>query len=263
MDAKSNSSEAADSAQPQFVVTKLAAADEFSNTYRCVFEEQKCYVRVFDQLLARGEKLLETLIGHLDALKQIDSPHLAPIINYNLSGNDFYLFYTVPHHCSMKSLFKKGFTNDQALEYIQLISEAFQHVHRQGVILANIKSSTVYIEGGRAVFADPAISWLVASRLHRLQPSIDFCNNQLYAAPELLLNKRATLQSDTYSLGCLFHQIQYGSKSLRNRSLGAVEGLRPLPAEMKQCIKEMMSSEASKRPDSLNLVHLLSSHKAS
>jgi len=120
----------------------------------------------------------------------------------------------------------------EAKEIAQQICAGLAQAHSQGVIHGDLKSGNVLLaktkggglravitDFGLAKFADPDGSNLMSGR----GGTID------YMAPELLLGERATIASDVYALGVLFHVMLTGHTPKRIDSGKDVLQTPPVP----------------------------------
>ncbi len=105
------------------------------------------------------------------------------------------------------------------------LSGAVQAVHISGLLHRDIKAHNVMLaDDGRVVLMD-----FGAGRELAAGAAPDLTGTPLYAAPEVLANRPATVQSDVYSLGVLCFHLLSGSYPVQGRTLDEIRAAHATP----------------------------------
>lgn len=112
---------------------------------------------------------------------------------------------------SLKDVLKTrgSFTQTEAVDIINQLSDALYHAHEHGIIHRDIKPQNVMIKNdGSIKLGDFGIA-LVNDAPHLTQKDI-VIGSVHYMAPEIAEGRSATVQSDIYSLGITFFELLTG-----------------------------------------------------
>lgn len=102
-----------------------------------------------------------------------------------------------------------NFTQSEAIDIINQLSDALLHAHEHGIIHRDVKPQNVMIKNdGSIKLGDFGIA-LVNDAPHLTQKDI-VVGSVHYMAPEVAEGKSATIQSDVYSLGVTFFELITG-----------------------------------------------------
>jgi Protein kinase domain len=127
---------------------------------------------------------------------------------------------------------------DKALDIARQICAGLAAAHDCGVLHRDLKPANVMLDGrGRVRITDFGL----AVALEAVGLEADLSGTPAYMAPEQLAGKSASVQSDIYSLGLMFHELYTGKRAY---TAGSFEELRirkaqempPAPSEL---IKDM------------------------
>lgn len=144
------------------------------------------------------------------------------------------------------------------------IAATLADVHRVDVIHRDIKPENVMlVSGGLVKVLDFGIAILKgAGALPRLTQLDRTVGTPPYMSPEQSIDQSVGPRSDTYSLGCLFHELLTGhrpytegsGRSYREQHLFApipsVRGLRPdVPSNVDELVSAMLAKRPEDRPD--------------
>jgi hypothetical protein len=127
---------------------------------------------------------------------------------------------------------------DKALDIARQICAGLTAAHDRGVLHRDLKPANVMLDGrGRVRITDFGL----AVALDAVGLEADLSGTPAYMAPEQLAGKGASIRSDIYSLGLVFHELYTGKRAY---TAGSLEELRvrkaqempPAPSEL---IKDM------------------------
>ena len=110
-----------------------------------------------------------------------------------------------------------NFTQSEAIDIINQLSDALLHAHQHGIIHRDVKPQNVMIKNdGSIKLGDFGIA-LVNDAPHLTQKDI-VVGSVHYMAPEVAEGKSATIQSDVYSLGVTFFELLTGKLPFTDRN---------------------------------------------
>jgi serine/threonine protein kinase len=140
----------------------------------------------------------------------LESPHVVRILDHGQDGDQHFLVTEYVEGKTLAQLLQERgrLSADEALSITTQVAEALQAAHRAGVTHGDIKPGNVIIaEDGTAKVSDFGIAKALWD-LARSQRSL-FRATPEYAAPELLQG-RADIRSDIYSLGVVLYEMLSG-----------------------------------------------------
>ena len=250
--------------QGDYILQQCKANDEFSETYLAVnklAEGRLCRLRVFNDLVTLDESLLTQLKEKVKTLHDLKLSSLVEIYGYGQHQGKFYI-ESAPLGKSLKGrMNREKLTRVQSYNYSLKIAESLSELFTNNLTHGNLKSSTINLDKESNLWLyDSAISWFVASEVAKKQEGLNPINNMFYAAPELILNREVTQESDIYALGVLFYEIFTKQKPFNgtlNEVLEDHKNLQPksmmekassIPVELDRLVLSMLDKAAEKRP---------------
>jgi ankyrin repeat protein/serine/threonine protein kinase len=127
---------------------------------------------------------------------------------------------------------------------------ALEHVHRMGVVHADVKPENVFVSGdGSAKLGDFDVSHDDTTRLTMVTTLVGFTPH--YAAPELLRGAAASKASDLFAFGATLHDIVLGDRRLQRPCVvDALAAHEPVDGEraLRELAGALLHDAAERRP---------------
>lgn len=258
---------------PYRVLQKLGSGG-MGNVYLGEHEEsgRQAAVKVLSASLARESGFVERFNREVDAMHKLDNPHIVEFYESGVDGESyFYAMEYVPGETLMNIIHReKRIPWQRALEIAMQVCQALKSAHDTGIIHRDLKPSNLMVTpDGTVKLTDFGVAQVFASQ--RLTVTGGIIGTAEYMSPEQAQGKRATKQSDLYSLGAVLYTIITGRVPFSGKTMVEVIqkhkfGLfdRPrlivpdLPIRVEETICRLLEKEPEKRfPDALVLLRHL------
>jgi serine/threonine protein kinase len=189
----------------------------------------------------------------LESIKELKHPYLLQTQASFLYGN--YLFVVMELAAgSLAELLKKnpnGLPIAELLRYVKEAAEALDYMHSQNVHHRDIKPANLLYLQGHVKVADFGLA-----RVMERSTNASLAGTYAYMAPEVV-QKRASLHSDQYSLAMTYAHLRLGRHPLPLndvyalfRNIGKPVPLEPLPTAEQAVLHRALDSDPSKRHQS-------------
>lgn len=176
-----------------------------------IYEARDTYCRKKVALKVIKEELCDDLF-ELDRFKNearyvanFDHNHIIKIYNVGKYKQNFFISYEFLDGKTLKDfLDERGqLTSIEAINYMLQILDATKHIHDRGVIHNDLKPDNM------SIFYDGNIKILDFGIATHIDEEMDQKANAsiAYAAPEVLKNRKYSIQSDIYSLGIILYEL--------------------------------------------------------
>jgi eukaryotic-like serine/threonine-protein kinase len=191
--------------------------------------------RAWDTRLDRevALKLLDADRGHDDStassiieegrlLARVHHPNIVTIYGAEQIDDRIGLWMELVRGRTLKQLVDDGkvFSEFEAVRIGAELCLAVAAVHEAGLLHRDVKAQNVMLaDGGRIVLMDFGTGRELADH-----STTDLAGTPLYLAPEILVGREATVQSDVYSLGVLLYHLVTGSFPIVGQSVREVRG---------------------------------------
>ena len=176
-----------------------------------IYEARDTYCRKKVALKVIKEELCDDLF-ELDRFKNearyvanFDHNHIIKIYNVGKYKQNFFISYEFLDGKTLKDfLDERGqLTSIEAINYMLQILEATKHIHDRGVIHNDLKpdNMTIFYDGNIKILDFGIATHIDEEMDQKANASI------AYAAPEVLKNRKYSIQSDIYSLGIILYEL--------------------------------------------------------
>ena len=194
----------------RFIVTKYLGAGGAGEIY----EANDTYTRKSVAIKILQEKYL----GDFEELNRFENearfasmffhPHIIKIYNFDYYNRIPFISYELMRGKTLKDyLDERGALSiDEALDDMLQIVDGVKHIHSRGISHNDLKPDNLFIHfDGSVKISDFGI----ASHFNDPKPET-LKASVVYAAPEVLVDKEYSAQSDIYSLGIIFYELLTG-----------------------------------------------------
>jgi serine/threonine-protein kinase len=229
-------------------------------------------VKVLTASLAREPGFVERFNREIEAMQKLDNPHIVKLFGSGVDGESYY--YAMEHIPgeTLLSLMRreKRLAWRRAIDIAIQVCRALKSAHDTGIIHRDLKPSNLLVTNdGFIKLTDFGVAQVFAGG--RLTVTGGIIGTAEYMSPEQAQGKRASKQSDLYSLGALLYAMVTGRTPFSGST--AVEviqkhkfGLfdRPslftpeLPQRVEETICKLLEKDPAKRfPDAFVLLRHL------
>jgi len=159
-----------------------------------------------EYILKRFKKQNGRSSKEIEAIKQLDHPNIAKIIDYSLEDPPFYVTEYFPKTLSDIAPLKI----QDALDIVEKISTAIDYAHTNGVIHRDIKPDNILIkENNEPIIIDFGLCYFVDVTANRITKTMEQVGSRFYMAPELENGRADNIGSavDSYAIGKLLYFI--------------------------------------------------------
>lgn len=229
---------------------------------------ERAAVKVLTASLAREPGFVDRFGREIDAMRKLKNAHIVQLLDSGVDGENYYYAMDYVEGETLLALLRREKRLDwrRALDYAMQVCQALKSAHDTGIIHRDLKPSNLMVTPeGMIKLTDFGVAQVFASQ--RLTVTGGIIGTAEYMSPEQAQGKRATKQSDLYSLGAVLYAMITGRTPFSGST--AVEviqkhkfGLfdRPrlfvpnLPERVDDTICKLLEKDPAKRfPDALVL----------
>jgi len=219
-------------------------------------DKQQVVLKILNATAGLDEILLQRFVQEFDIISSIDHPNVVKIYDRGFSDRHAYIAMEYFPNGSLAEVIAQGLSGRQALSLLAQAASALREVHGRGVIHRDIKPGNLMARAdGSIVLADFGIAKRLGNDLGHTRHG-ELYGTPYYVSPEQIEGSPATMQSDIYSLGIIFHEMLTGKRPFDAESVSGLIALhvsapRPkLPdglAEYQGLLDRMMAVDPSNR----------------
>ncbi|MCS6834789.1 MAG: serine/threonine protein kinase [Anaerolineae bacterium] len=170
------------------------------------------------------EKIIAQSRDEMARLRDLDVPHLLPLLDFGSTEDEVYLVLDYQHGSTLQERFEQRRASGELPsvgEVSRLIfdlSEALMGLHRVGIVHGQLEPRVVLFDArGRMFLSDYGLIRLLKI-VYALEDSNSFAMTH-YSAPELWDGNKPTAASDQYSLACLAFELLSGRPPFLGNSI--------------------------------------------
>jgi serine/threonine-protein kinase len=228
----------------------------------------KAAVKVLTASLAREAGFVERFNREIDAMRKVTNPHIVQLYD---SGEDNGNYYYAMEYVEGETLLalmrrERRLSWKRAVGIAIDVCKALKSAHDTGIIHRDLKPSNLLLtRDGVVKLTDFGVAQVFASQ--RLTVTGGIIGTAEYMSPEQAQGKRATKQSDLYSLGAVLYAMVTGRtpfsgttavEVIQKHKFGLFDRPRlivhDLPPRVEETICKLLEKDPSKRfPDALVL----------
>ncbi|HEY4034676.1 MAG TPA: serine/threonine-protein kinase, partial [Ktedonobacteraceae bacterium] len=212
--------------------------------------ERQVVITVFASSLFRFPHERENLLKKAQRIKELEHPHLAPILDMGIEQEQPFVVREYRPNGSLRNSLKKLSSGrlelGEALTIVSQVGQALVYAHERNIIHGNIIHGNIKPEN-ILLEADGQIVLTDFSLVERKDAIIRDQTSQEYAfcylAPEQFSGTCDT-RSDQYALGCLAYELITGQVPFAAQSLSSMMGHQSngLPAPLSQSVADLPAS---------------------
>ncbi len=229
-------------------------------------------VKVLAASLAREAGFVERFNREIDAMRKLKNPHIVEVFENGIEGESYYYSMEYVAGDTLMSLMRreKRLPWRQALDITCQTCKALKAAHDAGIIHRDLKPSNLLVSPeGVVKLTDFGVAQVFDST--RLTSTGGIIGTAEYMSPEQAEGKRASKQSDLYSLGAVLYTMVTGRtpfsgntavEVIQKHRFGLFDRARmyvtELPARVDDTICRLLEKEPEKRfPDAFVLLRHL------
>jgi serine/threonine protein kinase len=208
-----------------------------------------------------GSKVVEAYVAEARILAQLDHPNIVPV--YDVGRTHDGLWYVVSKYIEGRDLAaglrETRLSFRESAQLAEVVAEALQHAHTQGLVHRDIKPSNILLDwAGRPYVVDFGL----ALKDEDYGKGARLAGTPAYMSPEQAREEghRVDGRSDIFSLGVVLYELLTGRKPFRGESraevmdqIANVEALPPrqidetIPRELERICLKALAKRVSER----------------
>jgi len=172
---------------------------------------QQAAIKILPPSMAREEGFVARFVREIDAMKHLQSPHIVELYE---SGEDLGTYYYAMEYVAGENLTdrlkrEKRIPWQEAIAIAVQVCKALKSAHNAGIVHRDLKPSNLLLTpDGTVKLSDFGIAQIFASS--RLTITGGILGTAEFMSPEQAQGRRATKQSDIYSLGAVMYVMLTG-----------------------------------------------------
>lgn len=191
---------------------------------------QQVALRVLAITARDTNNVIEQCADVLSQVRQIEAPHLVPVLDYGTEGTLVYIaMELMEHHTLYERMVQRHFGNEthkapqrpapaEVLAIVQRMAVVLDAIHQSGWVHGQLDPRSIFFNAeGEAFLADIGLSRLTKI-LYKLDDSNSFNINK-YSPPEVWEGKRIVSASDQYALACIAYELLTGQAPFESSSV--------------------------------------------
>jgi serine/threonine protein kinase len=187
--------------------------------------EHHVIVKLFASSLLRFPSEREKLLSKAQRLKELDHPHLVPLLDMGIQQDQPFVVREYVPTGSLRSHLRKPSPHPlqlrEALSIVSQVGSALAYAHEHQMVHGNLHPDNILLDGGgQALLTDFHLT-NKNDALIRDQTTQEYAFS--YLAPEQFAG-RTTAKSDQYALGCLAYELITGQVPFAAQSLVSLLG---------------------------------------
>ncbi|MDB5335140.1 MAG: Serine/threonine protein kinaserelated protein [Planctomycetaceae bacterium] len=221
-------------------------------------------VKVLPATLAREEGFVERFNREIDSMKKLSSPHIVKLFDSGVDDGTYYYSMEYVEGETLTQLLRRErrISWESAIDFGVQICYALKAAHDAGIIHRDLKPSNLLLTAdGTMKLTDFGVAQVFAT--DRLTVTGGIVGTAEFMSPEQAEGKRASKQSDLYSLGAVLYAMVCGRppftgntalEVLKKHQYGLFDAPRlvnpDIPSWFEDIVKQLLNKDPAKRfPD--------------
>src|SRR3989441_12775469 len=206
-------------------------------------DKQQVVLKILNASPSLDETLLQRFVQEFDIISSIDHPNVVKIYDRGFSEHHAYIAMEYFPGGNLAEIIVTGLSERQALSLLAQAGSALREIHNRGIIHRDIKPGNLMARtDGSIALADFGIAKKLGEDLGRTRQG-ELYGTPYYVSPEQIEGNPATMRSDIYALGIIFHEMLTRKRPFEAESVSELIALhisapRPkLPETLADCQK--------------------------
>ena len=206
-------------------------------------DKQQVVLKILNASPNLDETLLQRFVQEFDIISSIDHPNVVKIYDRGFSQHHAYIAMEYFPGGSLADIIVTGLSERQALSLLAQAGSALREIHNRGIIHRDIKPGNLMARAdGSIALADFGIAKRLGEDFGRTRQG-ELYGTPYYVSPEQIEGNAATIRSDIYALGIIFHEMLTRKRPFEAESVSELIALhvsapRPkLPETLADCQK--------------------------
>ncbi|XP_072546531.1 serine/threonine-protein kinase PLK4 [Salminus brasiliensis] len=243
-----------------FKVLTLLGKGSFACVYRAksVNTGLEVAIKMIDKKAMHKAGMVQRVINEVEIQCRLKHPSILELYNYFEDSNYVYLVLEMCHNGEMSRYLKdrkKPFTEDEVRLFMHQIVKGMLYLHTHGIMHRDLTLSNLLLTSSRNIkIADfgLATQLKLPSEKH-----FTMCGTPNYISPEVATRSAHGLESDVWSLGCMFYAFLTGrppfdtdtvKHTLSKVVLGDYQMPTHVSAEAQDLIRQLLQKDPTLRP---------------
>src|SRR5438552_1636435 len=206
-------------------------------------DKQQVVLKILNATAGLDEILLQRFVQEFDIISSIDHPNVVKIYDRGFSERHAYIAMEYFPGGSLADIIVTGLSGRQGLSLLAQAGSALREIHNRGIIHRDIKPGNLMARAdGSIALADFGIAKRLGEDFGRTRQG-ELYGTPYYVSPEQIEGSPATIRSDIYALGIIFHEMLTRKRPFEAESVSELIALhisapRPkLPETLADCQK--------------------------
>ncbi|WP_031227042.1 MULTISPECIES: serine/threonine-protein kinase [Alcanivorax] len=221
--------------------------------------ERQVAIKILTPALALEPRFAEQFMREARTVASLNHPHIVPVYDVGEYEGYYYLSMEYVTGGNLKQRIRNGMGPSDAESVLRQLASALDYAGQHGFIHRDVKPDNIMFRGdGSALLMDFGIA-TNALKSNDLAQQNTAIGTPKYMSPEQHRSQVLTLQSDLYSLGCVFYEMLCGDPPYQAADPAAMAQahlrnpvpLLPLKLRHYQpLVRKLMAKDPADRPES-------------
>ena len=194
----------------RFIITKYLGAGGAGEIYEAndTYTRKSVAIKILQEKYLANMEEIDRFENEARFSSMFSHPHIIKIFNFDYYNRLPFISFELLRGKTMKDyLDERGkIQPEEAIKLMMQIMEGVAHIHSRGILHNDLKPDNLFL------FYDGAVKisdFGIATHFVYEKPNTLKCS-VVYAAPEVLVSQKYSVQSDIYSLGIIFYELLTG-----------------------------------------------------
>uniref|UniRef100_A0A3Q3WSZ3 Serine/threonine-protein kinase PLK4 n=1 Tax=Mola mola TaxID=94237 RepID=A0A3Q3WSZ3_MOLML len=243
-----------------FKVLTLLGKGSFACVYRAKSEKTglEVAIKTIDKKAMHKAGMVQRVTNEVEIQCRLKHPSILELYNYFEDSNYVYLVLEMCHNGEMSRYLKERkmpFSEDEARHFMHQIVKGMLYLHTHGILHRDLTLSNLLLTTNMNIkIADFGLATQLKLPNEK---HFTMCGTPNYISPEVATHSAHGLESDVWSLGCMFYAFLMGrppfdtdtvKRTLSKVVLGEYEMPGHVSLEAQDLIHQLLQKDPSQRP---------------